>query len=154
MPVLPNFLIFSVTPRFTCTAWAVLLLRHFAVLARWPSGEANCQTTATFAVVYWYDLGAVSALKPDVSILEIGTNDLVANRPNLRSMMWFSCCNNLILYGSSVFARRYLVFERCSSPCRAGCILIGALVAPVCLELEPLLLWFYFIWDPCCSYMS
>ena len=27
-----------------------------------------------------YDLGVVSALKPDVIILEIGTNDLVANR--------------------------------------------------------------------------
>ena len=30
-----------------------------------------------------YDLGAVSALKPDVIILEIGTNDLVANRPEV-----------------------------------------------------------------------
>ena len=30
-----------------------------------------------------YDLGVVSALKPDVIILEIGTNDLVANRPEV-----------------------------------------------------------------------
>ena len=30
-----------------------------------------------------YDLGAVSTLKPDVIILEIGTNDLVANRPEV-----------------------------------------------------------------------
>ena len=30
-----------------------------------------------------YDLGVVSALKPDVIILEIGTNDLVANRPEI-----------------------------------------------------------------------
>ena len=30
-----------------------------------------------------YNLGVVSALKPDVIILEIGTNDLVANRPEV-----------------------------------------------------------------------
>ena len=30
-----------------------------------------------------YDLGVVSALKPDVIIIEIGTNDLVANRPEV-----------------------------------------------------------------------
>ena len=30
-----------------------------------------------------YDLGAVSYIKPDVIILEIGTNDLVANRPEV-----------------------------------------------------------------------
>ena len=30
-----------------------------------------------------YDLGVVSALKPDVIILEIGTNDLAANRPEV-----------------------------------------------------------------------
>jgi len=30
-----------------------------------------------------YDLGVVSTLKPDVIILEIGTNDLVANRPEV-----------------------------------------------------------------------
>lgn len=30
-----------------------------------------------------YDLGVVSALKPDVIILEIGTNDLGANRPEV-----------------------------------------------------------------------
>ena len=30
-----------------------------------------------------YDLGVVSALKPDAIILEIGTNDLVANRPEV-----------------------------------------------------------------------
>ena len=30
-------------------------------------------------------------------------------------------------------------------------LLFGALVAPVCFELAPLLLWFYFIWGPCCS---
>ena len=30
-----------------------------------------------------YDLGVVSSLKPDVIILEIGTNDLVANRPEV-----------------------------------------------------------------------
>ena len=54
------------------------------------------------------DLGVVSALTPDVIILEIGTNDLVANRPEvvvLRSMIWFNCCSNLTLYETSVFAR-------------------------------------------------
>ena len=34
---------------------------------------------------------------------------------------------------------------------RPGFILFGALVAPVYFQLEPLLLWFYFIWGPCCS---
>ena len=61
MPVLPNIFIFSVTPRFTCMAWAVVLLRHFT----------------------GYDFGSVSALKRDVIILEIGTNDLVANRSDV-----------------------------------------------------------------------
>ena len=46
------------------------------------------------------------------------------------------------------------------SPCCFGLFLfyfIGALVALVSFhselyfELEPLLLWFYFIWGPCCS---
>ena len=61
MPVLPIIFIFSVTPRFTCIAWAVVPLRHFI----------------------GYDFGSVSALKPDVIILEIGTNDLFANRPDV-----------------------------------------------------------------------
>ena len=30
-----------------------------------------------------YDFGSVSALKPDVIIFEMGTNDLVANRPDV-----------------------------------------------------------------------
>ena len=37
----------------------------------------------TVKTLHRYDLGAVSALKPDVVILEIGTNDLVANRPDV-----------------------------------------------------------------------
>ena len=37
------------------------------------------------------------------------------------------------------------------SPCCSGFIFFWALVTPVYVELEPLLLWFYFIWGPCCS---
>ena len=136
MPVLPNFLIFSVTPRFTCTAWAVVLLRHFAVLARWPSGEANCQTTATFAVVYWYDLGAVSALKPDVSILEIGTNDLVANRPEV--------------VGSEIDDVVQLLQQSNSVRVIGVCEAIPRVRALFFTMSRSL----YFNWGPCCSCMS
>ena len=37
----------------------------------------------TLRKVHLYDVGVVSALKPDIIILEIGTNDLVDNRPEV-----------------------------------------------------------------------
>ena len=58
--MLPNILIFWVTLWFTCMARAVVLWKKLCL----------------------YDLGVVSALKPDVIILEIGTID---NRPEVVS---------------------------------------------------------------------
>ena len=95
-----------------------------------------------------YDFGAVSAINPDVSILEIGTNDLVANCPELV----VSEIDDVVQLLQQSYSKR--VIRVCEViPCRADCILIRALTAPVCLELEPLLLWFHFISGLCCCCM-
>ena len=83
-----------------------------------------------------YDLGAVSALKPDVSILEIGTNDLVANRPEVLG----SEIDDVV----QLLQQSY--FVRVIGVCEA----IPRVRAPFFTMSRGL----YFNWGPCCSCMS
>ena len=83
-----------------------------------------------------YDLGAVSALKPDVSILKIGTNDLVANRPEV--------------VGSEIDDVVQLLQQSYSVRVIGVSEVIPRIRAPFFTISRRL----YFIWGPCCSCMS
>ena len=83
-----------------------------------------------------YDLGAVSALKPDVSILEIGTNGLVANRPEV--------------VGSEIDDVVQLLQQSDSVRAIGFCEVIPRVRAPFFTMSRRL----YFNWGPCDSCIS
>ena len=105
-----------------------------------PLGDASIHLHGvggrTVMTLRRYDQGAVSALKPDVSILEIGSNDPVANRPEV--------------VGSEIDDVVHLLQQSYSVQVIGVCEVIPRVRAPFFTMSRRL----YFNWGPCCSCMS